>query len=123
MELHKISSVGQLKLQHEMQLQQASKSTEFSTILQESMEKRDVQFSKHALTRMEESGLDYNETLQQDLNSAIEKARLKGAKDIVVIGRDNVFIVNVPNNVVVTTVDQARMKEHIFTNIDSAIIL
>ncbi|WP_434084601.1 hypothetical protein [Lacrimispora xylanisolvens] len=33
------------------------------------------------------------------------------------------FIVNVPNNTVVTTMSGNEMKENIFTNIDSAVLL
>ena len=34
-----------------------------------------------------------------------------------------IFIVNVPNNTVVTTMSQSDMKERVFTNIDSAVIM
>ncbi|MEG3029949.1 MAG: flagellar biosynthesis protein, partial [Oscillospiraceae bacterium] len=52
-------------------------------------------------------------------------ARAKGAKDIVVINnsQNNAFIVNVPNNVVVTTMAGSEMKNNIFTNIDSAVLI
>ena len=58
-----------------------------------------------------------------NLEQAVEGARLKGAKDVAVIGRQGVFIVNVPNNVVVTTMSADDMKDKIFTNIDSAVIM
>ena len=61
--------------------------------------------------------------LMEDMNAAIGKARLKGAKDVVMIGKDAAFIVNVPNNVVVTAISSEEMKDNIFTNIDSAVIL
>ena len=61
--------------------------------------------------------------LMSDLNQAIQKAREKGAKDVVVIGEKGAFIVNVPNNVVVTTMSGTEMKENIFTNIDSAVLM
>ena len=62
-------------------------------------------------------------TLMDDLNNAVEKAKQKGAKDVVIIGPKEVFIVNVPNNIVVTTLSGAEMKNNIFTKIDSAVIL
>ena len=62
-------------------------------------------------------------TLMNDLNNAVAKAKQKGAKDVVVIGPKEVFIVNVPNNIVVTTLSGAEMKNNIFTKIDSAVIL
>lgn len=53
----------------------------------------------------------------------MEGARQKGAKDVAVIGSQGIFIVNVPNNVVVTTMSADDMKDKIFTNIDSAVIM
>ena len=53
----------------------------------------------------------------------MEEARRKGARDVAVIGSQGVFIVNVPNNVVVTTMTQDDMKDRVFTNIDSAVLM
>lgn len=53
----------------------------------------------------------------------METARDKGARDTVIISRDDVFIVNIPHNVVVTMVPYQEMKENIFTNIDSAVLI
>ena len=63
------------------------------------------------------------DSLLSDLNQAVGKAREKGAKDVVVIGQQGAFIVNIPNNVVVTTMTSQEMKQNIFTNIDSAVLL
>ena len=40
-----------------------------------------------------------------------------------VIGSQAVFVVNVPNNVVVTVMSKEDMKDRIFTNIDSAVLI
>ena len=63
------------------------------------------------------------DSLLANLNQAVKKAQAKGAKDVVVIGESGAFIVNVPNNIVVTTMSGAEMKENIFTNIDSAVLM
>jgi len=42
---------------------------------------------------------------------------------VAVIGAQGVFIVNVPNNTVVTTMAQSDMRERVFTNIDSAVLM
>ena len=72
---------------------------------------------------MGERGIAMDNQLLGNLEQAVEGARLKGAKDVAVIGRQGVFIVNVPNNVVVTTMSADDMKDKIFTNIDSAVIM
>ena len=42
---------------------------------------------------------------------------------MLIIGKDGAFIVNVPHNLIVTTMNGNEMKENIFTNIDSAVLL
>ena len=82
-----------------------------------------VRFSKHAAARVEQRGIEVTDNLLNDLNQAVGKAREKGAKDVVVIGQQGAFIVNIPNNIVVTTMTSQEMKQNIFTNIDSAVLL
>lgn len=82
-----------------------------------------LSYSKHAAMRMKERGITVDNSLEQELTLAVEGARKKGAKDVAVIGSRDVFIVNVPNNVVVTIVSREDMKDKIFTNIDSAVLL
>lgn len=96
----------------------------FGDMLQEQLQKNaGLQFSKHAQERIEKRGVQVTSTLMDSLNTAVEKARAKGAKDVVIIGENEAFIVNVPNNIVVTAMQGTDMKENIFTNIDSAMIL
>ena len=59
----------------------------------------------------------------EKLKKAVDEAENKGAKDIVVISNKGAFIVNVPNRTVVTGISENEMKENIFTNIDSAVVL
>lgn len=82
-----------------------------------------LNFSKHAVKRLEERDIAIDNHLLGDLEQAVDGARKKGARDVAVISSQGVFIVNVPNNIVVTTISQDDMKEKIFTNIDSAVIL
>lgn len=91
--------------------------------LAETEEKSSLQFSRHAAQRIQQRGIVMDTRKMEELSQAVEKARSKGAKDVVVIGRDEAYIVNVPNNTVITTVSGREMKENIFTNIDSAVIL
>lgn len=94
----------------------------FMTLLQE-RSKVGLNFSKHAAKRLEERGIDMDSRLMNDLENAVEGARKKGARELAVIGAKGVFIVNVPNNVVVTTMSQEDMKQRVFTNIDSAVLM
>ena len=91
--------------------------------IQQTQQTQELQFSKHAKERIDQRGIEMTSTLMNDLNNAVAKAKQKGAKDVVVIGPKEVFIVNVPNNIVVTTLSGAEMKNNIFTKIDSAVTL
>ena len=72
---------------------------------------------------MNERGIAVDAHLMNDLEHAVENAKKKGAKDVAIIGPQGVFIVNVPNNTVVTTMSQQDMREKVFTNIDSAVLM
>jgi len=96
----------------------------FKTLLDEQLAKNNpLQFSKHAQERVSQRGIELTDELLGSLNNAVSKARDKGAKDVVIIDAGRAFIVNVPNNVVVTTVTDSEMKDSVFTNIDSAVII
>lgn len=94
----------------------------FGRLLQEQA-REGLNFSKHAAKRMNERGIAMDSQLMCNLEHAVEGARKKGARDVAVIGPQGVFIVNVPNNTVVTTMSQSDMKERVFTNIDSAVLM
>ena len=96
--------------------------TEFERLLQERA-KTGLNFSKHAAKRMNERGIAVDAHLMNDLEHAVENAKKKGAKDVAIIGPQGVFIVNVPNNTVVTTMSQQDLREKVFTKIDSAVLM
>jgi len=96
----------------------------FQSILNEQLSKNSpLQFSKHALDRVGKRGIELTDDLLNSLNSAVSKAREKGARDVVIIDTKQAFIVNVPNNMVITTITGREMRENVFTNIDSAVII
>jgi flagellar operon protein len=126
--VNQITNAGTLKLQHAQSALQTRANTgsqvQFAEILQNQTNKaQSVQFSKHAAQRVQQRGIEMTDSLLANLNQAVKKAQAKGAKDVVVIGESGAFIVNVPNNIVVTTMSGAEMKENIFTNIDSAVLM
>ena len=57
------------------------------------------------------------------LQAGTLKAGAKGIKESLVIVDQLAFIVNVPNNTVVTAMRQAETDEKVFTNIDGAVII
>ena len=55
--------------------------------------------------------------------AAILKERAPAENSVAVISRQGIFIVNVPHNIVVTTMTEDDMKNKTLTNIDSAVFL
>lgn len=80
-------------------------------------------FSQHALTRLAERGIQLAEADMQRLEGAVQKAAAKGAKESLILMDNVAYVVSVVNQKVITAVDQMSMKENVFTNIDSAILL
>lgn len=120
--INQISSIQQLQLQRS--LNTGKTSSGFNAILQEQLKQSgEVQFSKHAAERVEERGIEVTQSFLTDLNGAVEKAQGKGVRDMVVIANNGAFIVNVPNKTVITSMSTNEMKDNIFTNIDSAVIM
>lgn len=96
----------------------------FQHLLNETIKNNEpIKFSAHAKERMVRRGIDIDDNLMNQLSDAMKKAEIKGSKDSLVLFHNVAFVVNVPNRTVITAVDDQTMKEHIFTNIDSAIII
>lgn len=82
-----------------------------------------VEFSKHAQMRAEERGIEMSADLIDRLSDSAQLAQEKGARNILVFDASRAFIVNVPQNRVVTAISQDEMQNNIFTNIDGAVLL
>ena len=95
-------------------------------LLQQELERtqpKQVAFSKHALNRVEQRGIEVTPTLLERLSDSVERAEAKGATNILALDQSLAFIVNVPNGRVITALSEEEMKESIFTNIDGAVFL
>jgi flagellar operon protein len=79
-------------------------------------------FSRHALERVNRRGIELDQPTLQRLAGGMSRAATKGSRDAVVFVDNTAFVVSVPNNTVITAVGSEHMREHVFTNIDSAVI-
>ena len=82
-----------------------------------------IKFSSHAQTRLASRQITLTENDVARLGQAMTKAASKGAKDSLVLMDKTAFVVSVANRTVITAVASDALKENIFTNIDSAMIL
>lgn len=108
-------SAGQLAFSQVLAQQAISKELEES--------ENSLRFSKHATLRAAERGMDMTPELTGRLQQVVDTARGKGAKEVAVIGPQGVFIINIKNSVVVTSISNQELKDNIITNIDSAVII
>jgi flagellar operon protein len=79
-------------------------------------------FSRHALERVNRRGIELDQPTLARLAGGMSRAASKGSRDAVVFVDSTAFVVSVPNNTVITAVGSEHMREHVFTNIDSAVI-
>lgn len=97
------------------------KQTAFSDFLAQA--NSSLNFSQHALQRMQIRNINLSSTDMEKLNQAIDKVAAKGSKESLLYLDDAIFVVNVANKTVITAMDGKSAKENVFTNIDSAVIL
>ncbi|HEX7058026.1 MAG TPA: TIGR02530 family flagellar biosynthesis protein [Bacilli bacterium] len=82
-----------------------------------------VRLSQHAESRLIQRGIRFTPEQMTKIEAAIDKAAAKGAKDSLIVMQDLALIVSVKNRTIVTAVDSASVKDNVFTNIDSAVIV
>jgi flagellar operon protein len=83
-----------------------------------------VKFSQHATQRLQTRNINLTSTQMNQLNNAVDKAAQKGAREsLILMDRDLALVVSVKNRTVITAMDGASIKDNVFTNIDSAVIV
>ena len=83
----------------------------------------ELKFSRHAQERLKARNIKLDADDISRLNEAVDRARAKGSKDSLVLMNDLALVVSVKNSTVITAVNGSGLKENIFTNTDSAVII
>lgn len=84
----------------------------------------DVKFSQHATQRLQTRNINLTSTQMNQLQNAVDKAAQKGAREsLILMNNDLALVVSVTNRTVITAMDGASIKDNVFTNIDSAVIV
>ena len=96
----------------------------FQTLLEERIrEESTVAFSKHAIERVVERNVDVSPGQLERLNEGVRLAEEKGLRSPLILMDTTAFVVNVPNNKVVTVVNDGSLKGTVFTNIDGTVMI
>lgn len=82
-----------------------------------------LKFSKHAAGRLVDRNIELTDVQMERLNDGAKKASEKGIRESLVVVDQLAFIVNIPNNTVITAMDRTETNENVFTNIDGAVIM
>ncbi len=108
--------------------QQANKAAQsvqsFNDVLQTTVNQGTaLKFSAHAIDRLGMRNINLSTEDVSRMTDAVNKAASKGAKQSLLVMNNLAFIVSVTNRTVITALDESNMKENVFTNIDSAVIV
>lgn len=96
----------------------------FQSVLQQQLQQNSsLKFSKHATSRLTSRQIDLSDEQMTRLNTGIDKAMAKGIKESLVLMDNVALVVNVENRTVVTALDHSEATDHVFTNIDGAVVL
>jgi flagellar operon protein len=82
-----------------------------------------LKLSGHAQTRLQSRNIDLGQPEWDRVMKGVERAAQKGAKESLVMVDDVALVVSIKNRTVITAVDKDNLKENVFTNIDSAVIV
>ncbi len=91
----------------------------FQQVFQDKM----IRLSHHAEQRLQQRGIQIQPEQMAKIETAVDKAAAKGAKDSLILINNMALIVNVKNRTIVTAMDGASLQDNVFTQIDSAVII
>jgi flagellar operon protein len=95
--------------------------SEFQEIFEK--ESKSLNLSQHAETRIRSREIPWSEALEQRISQGIDQASSKGSRETLIIADNVAVIANVKSRTVVTAMDKSQLKERVFTNIDSAVLV
>lgn len=123
-EVGKTSSIVRNDLTPDLkQAKNTSKPGEFGKALSQALTgPAALKFSSHAMDRLSSRGVNLSEQTVSRLNNAVMAAGKKGADQSLVLLDEMAFLVSVKNRTVITAMETNKMKEGVFTQIDSAVI-
>jgi flagellar operon protein len=79
--------------------------------------------SKHAMERLEQRGIQINESRWNQIFEKVKEAKKMGVKDSLVLLENAALIVSAKNETVITAMDRKEATTQIFTNINGTIVM
>lgn len=95
----------------------------FGSVLSDKLAAPALKLSAHAQQRLNSRQIDLDAEDWKRIHEGVERAAAKGAREALVFSEKAALVVSVRNRTVITAVAPAALKENVFTNIDSAVIV
>ena len=93
----------------------------FKSFLKESLQTQtpstEMKISNHAQKRMEERGIELNQSDLNSIEGAVEELNQKGSKNALIVYKNMAFITSINNRTIITAMHTDEMET--ITNIDS----
>jgi flagellar operon protein len=96
----------------------------FKVVLHQQLQQQDdIKLSAHAQRRLAQRNIHLVKADWDKINSAINLAQEKGVRDSLLLFHNLALVASVKNRTIVTALDKEAMVNHVFTNIDGAVII
>ncbi len=95
----------------------------FRQVLEETAQKQELSFSKHAANRVAQREIELSATGLERLNEGLQIARAKGLEDALILMDGSAFIISAKNGRVITALNGRELQGKVITNIDGTVIL
>jgi flagellar operon protein len=92
--------------------------SEFGALLSQ-----ELNLSQHAETRIRSRAIPWDAAIEKRIIGGIDAAQAKGSRETLILAGDIAVIANVKSRTIITAMDKSQLKEKIFTNIDSAVLV
>ena len=102
---------------------QTQPNVSFRQVLEQTAQKQELSFSKHATQRVAQRGIELSETGMERLNEGLQIVRDKGMEDALILMDGSAFIVNAKNGMVINALNSGELKGRVITNIDGTVLL
>jgi len=99
-------------------------SASFQQILEDQLHRSDdLKFSVHAQERIRQRSIVMGSQGVERLRKGVDRIAEKGGQESLVLMDDSAFLVSVRNRTVITAIGRENLKDNVFTNIDSTIVV
>jgi flagellar operon protein len=82
-----------------------------------------TQLTNHAVRRIENKNISVTREDAAKINKALEIAKTKGSNKTLVLLSDKIALLSVKDNKLITMMGKNSLKQDIFTNIDSVVLM